>query len=789
MAPNTNVLLVQLGSPSSPRICDVRAYLRAFLGDPRVVDKPHPLIWKLILNLFILPTRPYQSARAYERIWDGKQFPLVTITEAFAYQVQQHLPPSIKIHSSFLLSHPTLNEIWEKNRHSPHPWLIVPLFPQYSESTTASIFDQFCKIFEKEVFIPPFSFINNFHLSKAFIDNSVQQIEESLKGKNIDALVMSFHGIPKRRVIVKKDPYYRHCLETFFLIKKNLKALPPQNIHISFQSRFGGEEWLTPYTDAYCSKLISHGHKKLAIYCPSFVSDCLETIDEIGTELKNELSKEGGEVVLIPCLNRRESWCQDFAKWIQQAVESPGREEMHYRLSPEENSSIPKQTMQVPPLTPKARQAQKIIFITLFLDLVGFSIIFPLFPSLARHYLEVDGDNFFLTLIFDSISTLMPTATGDKFSAIVLFGGVLGALYSLLQFIAAPLWGTISDRIGRRPVLLLSVSALALSYGMWFFAGSFTILILSRFIGGIMGGNISTATAVIADVTDSKNRSRGMAVIGIAFALGFILGPAIGGLSSLLNLNALFPSSAEWGINPFSMPAAFAFTLSCVNLYLLKNQFQETLPPEKRNQSSSERTFNPLALFRPLPYKGVNLTNFGHFLFLSSFAGMEFTLTFLAVERLGYTPLDNAWMFIFVGIVIALIQGGYVRRKAPLVGEKKMALMGLSIIVPGMVLIALTHSSWLLYAGLFFLSVGSAMAIPTLTSLVSLYTPPEHQGRSLGIFRSLGALARVIGPVTASLIYWKYGSAFPYLWGSLFLILPITLIALLPPCLSRESVR
>ena len=402
----------------------------------------------------------------------------------------------------------------------------------------------------------------------------------------------------------------------------------------------------------------------------------------------------------------------------------------------------------------------------------------------------MDGDNFFLRLIFDSLTTLTATAGADKFSAIVLFGGALGALYSLLQFIAAPLWGTISDRIGRRPVLLISVGALALSYGMWFFAGSFTILILARFIGGIMGGNISTATAVIADITDEKNRSRGMAAIGIAFALGFIVGPAMGGLLSLVNLNELFPATAAWGINPFSMPAALACLLSCINFYWLKSRFVETLPAHKRGKASHNRTFNLLTIFRPLPYTGVNLTNFGHFLFLSAFAGMEFTLTFLAVERLGFTSLDNAGMFIFVGIVIALVQGGYVRRKAPLVGEKKVALMGLSILLPGMALIAFAHSTWLLYGGLLFLSIGSAMAIPTLTSLVSLYTPAQEQGRSLGIFRSLGALARVVGPVAASLIYWKYGSAAPYLLGTLFLLLPILLIALLPPpCVSNENVR
>ena len=778
----TNILLVQLGSPNSPSVKDVRAWLKKFLEDPRVVDT-HPLLWKIVLNLFVLPIRSGRSARAYGRIWDGKSFPLLSITEGFADKVRQEIPSSIRLHHSFLLASPTPEEVWQREKNSPGSWLVVPLFPQYSESTTASVFDRFCSVLSREAVIPPFAFVDSFHRSRAFIDNSVRQIEESLDGKNIDALVVSFHGIPKRRVLIKKDPYYRHCQETFCLIRERIQILSSERVFMTFQSRFGGEEWLTPYTDSFCAELVSKGDKRLAVYCPSFVADCLETIDEIGNELKSELSNKGAELTLIPCLNERESWCRDFAKWIQ----SPGARENHYQVSPKEEQTMSEPSMKIPPLGPRAQAAQKIVFLTLFLDLIGFSIIFPLFPALAEHYLKVDGDNFFLRLIFDSLAALATTGGGP---AIVLFGGALGALYSLLQFIAAPLWGTISDRIGRRPVLLLSVGALALSYGMWFFAGSFTILILSRFIGGIMGGNISTATAVMADVTDAKNRSKGMATIGIAFALGFILGPALGGILSLWDISTLFPSSADWGVNPFSMPAALACILSCINLYLLKNHFKETLPPEKRGAiRKNQRTFNPWIIFRPLPYKGVNLTNFGHFLFLCSFAGMEFTLTFLAVERLGYTSLDNAWMFIFIGVIIALVQGGYVRRKAALMGEKKMALMGLSILVPGMVLIAFAQSGIILYGGLFFLSIGSAMAIPTLTSLVSLYTPAEHQGRSLGIFRSLGALARVIGPLVASLIYWKHGSAYPYLWGSLFLLLPITLIAFLPPCLSRQSVR
>lgn len=438
---------------------------------------------------------------------------------------------------------------------------------------------------------------------------------------------------------------------------------------------------------------------------------------------------------------------------------------------------------QTPPLSAEAKPVIKMVFLTLFLDLVGFSIIFPLFPSLAKHYLEVDSENYFLKLIFESVNSLLNYGgqSVEGAASIVLFGGALGALYSFLQFIAAPLWGGISDRIGRRPVLLISVAGLAFSYLLWIFSGSFTLLIFARLIGGIMGGNISTATAVVADVTNSENRSRGMAFVGIAFAMGFILGPAMGGLLSMIDLSVMYPSLKSWGVNPFSLPALVAFILSSFNFFYLYKCFKETLPPEKRGKNNSLRSSNPLKLFKPLPYAGVNLTNIGHFLFLAAFSGMEFTLTFLAVERFAFSSMDNAYMFIFIGFVIALIQGGVVRRKAGVVGEKKMAIMGLICIIPGLLLIADTHSIGILYLGLFFLATGSSLAIPCLTSLVSIYTPAHEQGRSIGVFRSLGALSRVIGPIAASLIYWKWGAAYPYFIGAGFIIIPVVLISLLPP--------
>lgn len=432
---------------------------------------------------------------------------------------------------------------------------------------------------------------------------------------------------------------------------------------------------------------------------------------------------------------------------------------------------------------PPPKSVLKLVFLTLFLDLVGFSIVFPVFPALARYYTSVDPGDPLLRGIFWIIAQF-DVSQGDaagNLQSMVLFGGILGALYSLLQFVCSPIWGKMSDRVGRRPVLMLSSIGMLLSYVLWMFAGSFTLLIIARIIGGAMSGNISVATAAVADVTTKETRSRGMAVVGIAFALGFVCGPAIGGILSLIDLSALAPDLWRYGINPFSTQALFASVLSAANLLVLSRFFKETLPPERRGQSHTARSANVIALFRPLPFRGANQTNYGYFLFLAAFSGMEFTLTFLAAERLDFTPMQNAGIFVYVGFLIALVQGGVVRRKAHVFGEKNMAFIGLLAVVPGLLLISQAYTSFMLYFGLSFLAFGSALSIPCLTSLASLYTPADAQGHALGVFRSLGALARVVGPLVASVLYWKYGSSSPYIAGVAFLFLPIALVFTLPP--------
>lgn len=780
------VVIGQLGSPKTPSPKDVRPYLKEFLGDPRVVDLD-PRLWKIILNLFILPFRPKKSGEAYARIWDGKSFPLIENTKDFAHEVAKHLDDNIELDYAFLLSSPRVNDIldcWEEEDFATRAdrVVILPQFPQYSESTSASVVDTVGGSFAGRVNIPSFDFVASYHRLKAFIDHSVDKVQEKLDANHPDALVISFHGIPLRRVLQKKDEYYQHCFETFELIKERLN-FPANKIHMAFQSRFGSEQWLGPATDEFCEELVENGDKHIAVYCPSFVVDCLETTDEIGHELEEDLKAVGGELTFIECLNDDAGWAKDYATFINTYVNGSKKEvdELFYDVDYNEmRNKLPKQHQKSPPLTPKAKSTIKLLFLTLFLDLVGFSIIFPMFPALAKYYLENDANNFFLQGIFNTITSFTNLGGADV-NAIVLFGGVLGALYALLQFIAAPIWGSISDRYGRRPVLLISIFGLFISYVLWFFSGSFTLLILARTVGGIMGGNLSVATAAVADVTDKSNRAKGMAFVGIAFALGFIFGPALGGVLTLVDLTQMYPALKSLGVNPFSMAALLASVLSFINLIFIARRFKETLSTDQRMKNKaeykSERSANPLKIFRPLPYPMVNLTNYAYFLFITAFSGMEFTLTFLAVERLSYSSMDNAYMFIFIGVIIALVQGGYVRRKANQVGEKNMAMKGLMTVIPGLVIIAYTQNTFMLYLGLLFLAMGSAMAIPTLTSLVSIFTPSEHQGKSLGIFRSLGSLARVIGPVVASLIYWRFGSTVPYFLGAIFIAIPLIILA------------
>ena len=356
------VVFVQLGSPAKPTTTAVRKYLRDFLGDPRVVDI-NPWIWKIILNFFVLPFRPKKSAKLYARIWDGKSFPLITNTKHFTRNVSKELKkidPNgyVEVNYAFLLSPPYVNEVydnWEndcKKGIGATKLIVIPMFPQYSESTIASGIDALAKELSKRVKIPTFEVITNFHRTHAFIDNSVKKVEAKLlelkkQGKKVDSLIITFHGMQKRRVVSKGDDYYRHCYETFCLIANNLKNLKSSQCLMSFQSRFGSEEWITPYTEEVVEKLISQGKKEIVIYSPSFVADCLETTDELGYELVNEAKELGGNIYPVKCLNADESWCKDFAKYtfIQAEGSAQDKENIEYQVEKKYYQKMPQQVM------------------------------------------------------------------------------------------------------------------------------------------------------------------------------------------------------------------------------------------------------------------------------------------------------------------------------------------------------------------------------------------------------------------------------------------------------------
>lgn len=435
-----------------------------------------------------------------------------------------------------------------------------------------------------------------------------------------------------------------------------------------------------------------------------------------------------------------------------------------------------------------------IIFLTIFLDMVGFSVIFPLFPAMLDYYLvaeESSGGGWassfshFLTNIGVSGQDF-----GQDFRIeTVIFGGLLGSLFAILQFVCAPIWGRLSDRIGRKRVLMVTLGLTSTGYLLWVFAGQFWMLLLSRVMGGIASGNLSVATAAIADVTARKNRAKGMAIVGIAFGLGFILGPAIGGFGSMHDLTEGHSNLAELGLNPFSIPALASFAMALLNWGLVAFAFSETLSVEKRTIKKARPSFFQL---RKVENPAIRRTCLSYFWYMISFSGMEFTLTFLAVERFSFSPDRLAWMFVLIGCTLILVQGFVVRRLAAPVGERNLALAGivmgcLAFMVISQAGVGSDHETIMEFGnlplfglGLLLMSGGVALISPCLTAMTSLFSEENRQGFHLGVFRSAGSLARATGPLLAAIIYFRYGSAPAYLGGAFLLVLPLAVLVTVP---------
>jgi MFS family permease len=410
------------------------------------------------------------------------------------------------------------------------------------------------------------------------------------------------------------------------------------------------------------------------------------------------------------------------------------------------------------PISPKRPLSLGVIFLTLYIDLIGFSIIFPLGPDLLKHYLAVDGHSGLLGWVLEHINALASSLGNESHLPEVLFGGIISSLFSILQFIFAPFWGALSDKRGRRPILLFTVAGTALSYLLWVVSGSFWLFLLARLVAGAFGGNLSVATAAVADVTTRAERSKAMGVVGAAFGLGLVTGPMIGAFTAHINLLDRWPGLAAWGINPFSVPALLSLAMSVVNLVWISRRFKETRPPEVRGAPAETRLRNPLRAILGLHDARIRGVNLVAFVYSVAFVAMEASLVFLSAERFGYTARQNGMLMGFLGVCSIITQGVIVRKILKRVTETRVLAAGLVISSAGLLFIGFAPAPVWLYSGVGLLALGGGLVNPSTTGLISLYAGAEEQGRVLGIFRSLGSLSRAITPITAGIVFWTFGA-------------------------------
>ncbi|KAL5527593.1 hypothetical protein ACEPAG_6394 [Sanghuangporus baumii] len=453
-------------------------------------------------------------------------------------------------------------------------------------------------------------------------------------------------------------------------------------------------------------------------------------------------------------------------------------------------------------------KVETIVFLSLVLDLFAFTIPLPLFPRIIEWYTkrEASDPNGFLsrTLAFVSAfrSLFIKSAKGSKKWDVVLLGGFMGSVFSTLQFLVSPHIGSLSDKYGRKKILLITMAGNILSALVWIQSTSFASYMLSRAIGGLSEGNVQLAIAIISDITTPANRGKALAHVGIAFAICFIIGPPIGAYFASRPVPPAL-TAGGFELNIYAVPAFLTLVLLSVETLFLALALPETRgtviknAPEKKvkekeaNGHSNGSAKNGQAkLTREEDVKRridlLKRLQRVHFLFLGLFSGVEFTLTFLTFDLFDWTNSQNGMLIGFIGIVSALLQGGYVRRSMSKTGEGVMARRGVSSCALGLVLLAIVPNFatsrislaiLLLRAAAVCLAFTSATVVNALTAYASLQcdeavdsdtgkphtTHPElAKGKALGQFRSSGQLGRAIGPLLACASYWTVGPSLTY---------------------------
>ncbi len=315
------VLFINLGTPDEPTPTAIRRYLAEFLSDPRVIEIPQP-VWQVILRLFVLPRRPRALAPRYKDIWWEEGSPLLVASRQQAEGVQQELARrGITVHAELGMRYgnPSIASAMQALRDAGcERILVVPLYPQYAASTTATAVDKVHEYTRRRRNQPEMRFIKRFPADRGYIDALVHSIQAHWQqhGK-AERLLLSFHGIP-RVTVEQGDPYHRDCMETVRAIRQALGE-DGARVHHAFQSRFGAQEWLQPYTEPTLREWARSGVRSVDAMCPGFLADCLETLEEIQVECRDAFIEEGGETLrYIPCLNGDPQWVRALADIVQQ---------------------------------------------------------------------------------------------------------------------------------------------------------------------------------------------------------------------------------------------------------------------------------------------------------------------------------------------------------------------------------------------------------------------------------------------------------------------------------------
>ena len=365
------------------------------------------------------------------------------------------------------------------------------------------------------------------------------------------------------------------------------------------------------------------------------------------------------------------------------------------------------------------------IFITVLVDLLGYGMMIPLLP----YYVQEQHAG----------------ATA---------AGAIGSVYALMQLVSGPIIGELSDRYGRRPVLLVCLSGTALAYLLLGLANSLTLIFLAVALDGITGGNLTTAYAYIADMTTSENRARGMGLVGAAFGLGLMLGPALGGVLSAYGLG---------------MPAFVACAIASANVVFGLLVLPESLPPEKRKMINQTRALNWVAQLRNvIALPTIRALLLAMFLLNLAFAGLQTNFPLFSQARFGWDSTRNGFFFAFVGVCAVLIQGVLFGKIQPLLGEKKLVIGGLGLMTMSLAAIAIAPQDWMVYPIVALGALGSGASIPSLTSLVSQRVDASEQGRLMGGTQAILSLAMIVGPSIAGASFDTLAIAAPYWIGSMF---------------------